>query len=176
MTIKPQNHKYYEFEVTLLGTETKVYRKFLLHKYSNFSALHSAIQDSCGWENRHLYNFSFEKMNGETINLKDYKDKVLLIVNTASKCGFTNQYSGLEKLYKKYKDEVLVIISVPSNDFLNQEPGSDKDIQEFCKINYGVSFPVTKKQKVKGQEVTFKCEKYYLIDEKYYSELKKYLD
>lgn len=99
-----------------------------------------------------VYDFSFEKLNGETINLKDYKDKVLLIVNTASKCGFTNQYSGLEKLYKKYKDQGLVIIAVPSNDFLNQEPGSDKDIQEFCKINYGVSFLVTKKQRVKGQE------------------------
>jgi len=98
------------------------------------------------------YDFSFEDSKNNKIALKDYKDKVVMIVNTASKCGFTNQYADLEKLYKKYKDKGLVIIAVPSNDFANQEPGSNKDIQEFCKINYGVTFPVVKKVPVKGND------------------------
>ena len=96
------------------------------------------------------YDFSFETLGGEPMPLSQYKGKVLLIVNTASHCGFTPQYEGLEKLYQKYKDRGLVVIGVPSNDFGAQEPGSATEIQQFCKLNYGVTFPLTSKQVVSG--------------------------
>lgn len=88
--------------------------------------------------------------SGDTIELSSYKDKVILIVNTASKCGFTGQYEGLEKLYQDYKDRGLMIIGVPSNDFGSQEPGTDEEIADFCQTNYGVSFPMTTKYPVSG--------------------------
>lgn len=91
-------------------------------------------------------------MSKEPIRLADYSGKVVMIVNTASKCGFTGQYEGLEALYQRYKDQGFVIIGVPSNDFGGQEPGSDEDIAGFCKINYGVSFPMTSKYHVRGDQ------------------------
>lgn len=100
-----------------------------------------------------VYEYSFPPLTGNTpINLSDYKGKVLLIVNTASKCGFTGQYKGLEKLYTDYKGEGLVIIGIPSNDFGGQEPGSEKEIAQFCEMNYGVSFPMAAKQVVSGDD------------------------
>lgn len=97
------------------------------------------------------YSFTFEPlMDEELIKLEDYKGQVMMIVNTASKCGFTDQYEGLETLYNQYKDQGFVIIGVPSNDFGNQEPGTHEEIAQFCKINYGVSFPITAKYSVKG--------------------------
>jgi glutathione peroxidase len=96
------------------------------------------------------YDFSFRQNDGKNLKLSDFKDKVILIVNTASKCGFTGQYQGLENLYKKYQNQGLVIIAVPSNDFGSQEPGNDQEIQQFCQINYGVSFPVVSKEVVSG--------------------------
>jgi glutathione peroxidase len=98
-----------------------------------------------------VHNFSFTQPNGESLKLSSFKDKVLLIVNTASECGFTKQYAGLEALYQKYKDQGLVVLGVPSNDFGGQEPGSDAQIQEFCQVNFGVTFPIVKKEKVKGK-------------------------
>ena len=99
-----------------------------------------------------VYGFTFKTLIGEKpLPLADYKGKVLLIVNTASKCGFTPQYAGLEKLYTTYKDKGLVIIGVPSNDFGAQEPGSSEEIAHFCKLNYGVSFPVASKEIVSGE-------------------------
>lgn len=99
-----------------------------------------------------VYEFNFTNItNQEKIPLSQFKGKVILIVNTASKCGFTKQYNGLEKLYKEYKDKGLVIIGVPSNDFGGQEPGEDTEIVEFCKINYGVSFTMTHKEIVSGK-------------------------
>ena len=99
-----------------------------------------------------IYDFSFDPLRGKTpIMLSDYKGKVLLIVNTASKCGLTGQYEGLETLYQTYKDKGLVVMGVPSNDFANQEPGKNEEIAEFCKLNYGVSFPMTSKYSVKGK-------------------------
>ncbi len=98
------------------------------------------------------YNFYFTKADGQKISLKEFKNKVLLIVNTASKCGFTKQYEDLENLYKKYKNQGLEIIAVPSTDFGNQEFGSDEEIQKFCKLNYGVSFLVVKKEIVSGNK------------------------
>lgn len=98
------------------------------------------------------YDFSFKQANGEEFPLSQFKGQVLLIVNTASKCGFTPQYAGLEKLYQNYKDKGLVVIGVPSNDFGKQEPLSNEKIQSFCSINYGVTFPVVQKEKVRGKE------------------------
>jgi glutathione peroxidase len=97
------------------------------------------------------YDYSFTTLIGEEpLPLSQFKGKVLLIVNTASKCGFTKQYEGLEALYEKYKDKGLVIIGVPSNDFGKQEPGTSEEIASFCKLNYGVTFPMTSKQVVSG--------------------------
>lgn len=97
------------------------------------------------------YDFTFRKLREEgTLPLKQFEGKVLLIVNTASHCGFTPQYEGLEKLYKAYKDKGLVVIGVPSNDFGAQEPGTGEEIATFCKINYGVTFPMAEKEVVSG--------------------------
>jgi glutathione peroxidase len=101
---------------------------------------------------QNVYGFTFKTLIGEKpLPLAGYKGKVLLIVNTASNCGFTPQYEGLEKLYNTYKDKGLVIIGVPSNDFGAQEPGSSDEIAHFCKLNYGVSFPMTSKEVVSGK-------------------------
>lgn len=97
-----------------------------------------------------IYDFDVTTITGETISMTKYKDKVLLIVNVASKCGFTPQYEGLEALYKKYKDQGLVILGFPSNQFSNQEPGNNEEIQQFCTLNYGVSFDMFSKIDVNG--------------------------
>lgn len=89
---------------------------------------------------------------GEPVNLGDYRGKVLLVVNTASKCGFTRQYAGLEELYQRFRDRGLVVIGFPSNDFGNQEPGTAEEIQTFCSRNFGVSFPMMAKVHTKGPE------------------------
>lgn len=100
---------------------------------------------------KNAYDFSFKTLMGEEpMPLKQFEGKVILIVNTASNCGFTGQYKGLEQLYNTYKDKGLVVIGVPSNDFGKQEPGSNNEIANFCKVNYGVSFPMTSKEVVSG--------------------------
>jgi len=99
------------------------------------------------------YEFSFISVNGnDELRLLDFKGKVILVVNTASKCGFTSQYADLEKLYKEYKDQGLVIIGVPSNDFGSQEPGTNEEIATFCQLNYGVTFLMTQKETVSGEK------------------------
>lgn len=97
-----------------------------------------------------IYQFSFKTNNGEDISLEQYQDKVLLIVNTASKCGFTPQYEGLEALHKQYGEQGLVILGFPCDQFGHQEPGSDDDIASFCQLNYGVSFTLSTKIEVNG--------------------------
>ncbi|MDF2945611.1 MAG: bsaA [Bacillales bacterium] len=99
-----------------------------------------------------VYNFKVRKINGEEITLESYKGKVLLIVNTASKCGFTHQYEGLEDIYKKYKSKGLEILAFPSNQFAEQEPGTNDEIQDFCKLNYGVTFQLFDKTNVRGED------------------------
>ena len=96
------------------------------------------------------YQFSFTDLNDEIINLSDYQGKVILIVNTASKCGFTPQYKSLEDLYLKYKNRGLIILAVPSNDFANQEFNNNQQIKEFTAENYNISFPISCAEKVKG--------------------------
>lgn len=99
-----------------------------------------------------IYDFSAEKLEGGTQALSDYAGKVVLIVNTASKCGFTPQFEGLEKVYEKYKDQGFVVLGFPCNQFASQDPGSNTDIGEFCQRNYGVSFPMFAKIDVNGSE------------------------
>ncbi|MFU8928112.1 glutathione peroxidase [Acinetobacter puyangensis] len=99
-----------------------------------------------------IYQFEAERLEGGEQSLQDYKDKVILIVNTASKCGFTPQFTGLEKLYTKYQDQGFVILGFPCNQFGGQDPGSNEEIGQFCQRNYGVSFPMFAKVDVKGSE------------------------
>lgn len=99
-----------------------------------------------------IYKYKVDGLTGSTINFNDFKGKKILIVNTASKCGNTPQYEGLEQLYQKYKGK-LVIIGFPANNFMGQEPGSNEDIAAFCKKNYGVTFPMASKISVKGNDV-----------------------
>ncbi len=98
-----------------------------------------------------IYDLSVPTASGEEQPLADYRGKVLLIVNTASKCGFTPQYEGLQRLYDDYHDQGLVVLALPCNQFGKQEPGSNAEIQEFCEINYGLSFPVMGKIDVNGR-------------------------
>lgn len=99
-----------------------------------------------------IYDFKVPGLEGSEINFSDYKGKKILIVNTASKCGYTPQYEALEKLNKQYKDK-LVIIGFPANNFGGQEPGTNGDIKEFCKRNYGVTFLMAEKVSVKGDDI-----------------------
>lgn len=101
----------------------------------------------------HLYDIEVENMKGEKKTLREYQGKVLIIVNTASKCGYTPQFDGLEKLYVKYKEQGLEILGFPCNQFLKQDPGSNEDILSFCQLNYGVSFEMFKKVFVKGKDI-----------------------
>ena len=100
-----------------------------------------------------IYSISVIDISGNNRTLSEYAGKVLLIVNVASKCGFTSQYSGLQELNEKFLSKGLIICGFPSNDFANQELGSEQDIQEFCSLNFGVSFPMFSKVKVKGKEI-----------------------
>ena len=99
-----------------------------------------------------FYDIEAKTITGETVKMEQYKSKVLLIVNTASKCGFTGQYDGLQKLYETYQDRGFIILGFPSNDFMGQEPGTNEEIQSFCKLNYGVTFPMFDKVAVKGKD------------------------
>lgn len=100
--------------------------------------------------NTQFYKFEAKSLQGKDIKMEAYKGKTVLVVNTASKCGLTPQFEGLEALYKKYKDKDLVILGFPCNQFANQEPGDEKSISEGCMINYGVSFPMFSKIDVNG--------------------------
>lgn len=111
-----------------------------------------------------IYDFEARNMDDELKSLGDYKGKVMLIVNTASKCGFTPQFKGLEALYQKYKEQGLEIIGFPCNQFKEQDPGTNEEIKSFCEINYGVTFEVFQKIDVKGDNIDPIYE--YLINEK----------
>ena len=98
-----------------------------------------------------IYDYKALNNKGVEVDFKQYEGKVLLIVNTASKCGFTPQYDGLEALYQKYKDRGLVVIGFPCDQFAHQEPGTDAEIAEFCRLNHGVTFPLMSKIDVNGE-------------------------
>jgi glutathione peroxidase len=101
-----------------------------------------------------VYDFTLSSIDGAATPLSSFKGKVVLLVNVASKCGFTPQYAGLEKLYETYKDKGFVIVGVPANNFGSQEPGSDAEIKTFCSRNYNVTFPMMSKLSVKGSDTT----------------------
>ncbi|MCD6012136.1 MAG: glutathione peroxidase [Flavipsychrobacter sp.] len=115
-----------------------------------------------------IYDFKVEGLRGETIDFAKFKGKKIMIVNTASECGYTPQYADLQATYEKYKDK-LVIVGFPANDFGKQEPGSNQEIEAFCKKNYGVTFPMAAKITVKGDE---KAPIYVWLTEQKYNKLK----
>jgi glutathione peroxidase len=96
------------------------------------------------------YDFKFKGINGDEINLENYKDKIIIVVNVASRCGFTNQYEGLQNLWDEYKEKNVVVIGIPTNNF-RQEPGSNNEIKEFCETNFGINFPLSEKIDVIGK-------------------------
>jgi glutathione peroxidase len=97
-----------------------------------------------------FFDFKIDSINGDELNLSIFKDKTILLVNVASKCGFTKQYDDLQKLYDDYKEKGLIVIGIPSNQFGGQEPGTETEIKNFCEINFNINFPMTSKYEVKG--------------------------
>lgn len=104
-------------------------------------------------EAKSIYDYEVNTISGKAQKLSEYKGKLVLIVNTASKCGFTKQYDDLQDIYKTYGDQGLVILGFPANNFMNQEPGTNEEIGEFCRLNYGVSFPMFEKISVRGKNI-----------------------
>lgn len=100
---------------------------------------------------QNVYSFNVNKIDGSQASLNDYKGQVMLVVNVASKCGLTPQYDGLEKLFESYQSKGLTVLGFPANEFLAQEPGTNSEIQEFCRMNYGIKFPMFEKIVVKGE-------------------------
>ncbi len=101
-----------------------------------------------------LYDFTMRSIDGQNVSLKSFKGKVVMVVNVASRCGYTPQYAGLEALYEKYKDRGFVIVGVPANNFAQQEPGTNEEIKKFCSTKYNVTFPMMSKVSVKGDDKT----------------------
>ncbi len=98
-----------------------------------------------------FFDFSIKSIDGDIIKFSDYKGKAILLVNVASNCGFTKQYNDLQNLWDKYKNQGLIVLGVPSNQFGNQEPGTNDEIKKFCKVNFNINFPITDKIEVKGK-------------------------
>jgi glutathione peroxidase len=105
-------------------------------------------------EPKSIYEFTMNSIDGQPVSLKSFHGKVVLLVNVASKCGFTPQYSALEALYEKYKSRGLVIVGIPANNFMSQEPGTNEEIKKFCSTKYNVTFPMMAKVSVKGDDQT----------------------
>ena len=110
----------------------------------------SFIKNSTAEYKKVFYDFSIDSVNKESIKLSLYKNKTILLVNVASKCGFTKQYTHLQKLYDEYKDKNFLVIAIPSNQFGGQEPGSNEEIKDFCETNFNITFPIMNKYDVKG--------------------------
>ena len=98
------------------------------------------------------YEFNFNALDGSSLSLAEYKNKIIVVINVASQCGFTSQYEDMQKIWEKYKDKGFVMIGIPSNDFGGQEPGSNSEIKNFCEAKFGITFPMTEKVTVKGSE------------------------
>lgn len=112
----------------------------------------SNVGNPINTKNKMIYNFTVEDSKGQAVSLSDYKGKTLLIVNVASKCGYTKQYAPLEAMYQRLKEKGFVILGFPCNQFAGQEPGTNEEIQAFCQLNYGVQFPVFAKLNVNGSD------------------------
>ena len=137
----------------LLGIKNKSFLTLLSSKKEIMKIFLLALILSVSLEGPAIYDFKVPGLDGTPIDFSAYKGKKIMIVNTASKCGNTPQYAELEKLYEKYKNK-LVIVGFPANNFGEQEPGSNTEIQEFCKKNYGVTFPMAEKVSVRGDDTT----------------------
>ncbi len=111
-----------------------------------FSFFNKAMSDN----SKTLFDFKINSLNGGELDLSSFKGKTILLVNVASKCGFTNQYDDLQNLYDNFKDKGLIVIGIPTNQFGGQEPGSEKEIKNFCETNFNITFPMTSKYEVKG--------------------------
>ena len=98
------------------------------------------------------YNFNFNDLDGSHLSLSEYKNKVIIVVNVASKCGFTKQYDDMQKIWEKYQARGIIMLGVPSNDFGNQEPGNSQEIKNFCEAKFGITFPMTEKVSVRGED------------------------
>ena len=98
-----------------------------------------------------VYDFSFKDLDGSNLNLSEYKNKVIIIINVASQCGFTKQYEDMQKVWDKYQEKGVIMLGIPSNDFGNQEPGTNNEIKNFCEAKFGITFPITEKVTVKGE-------------------------
>ena len=119
--------------------------------YKFFTIILLTITLNAGDTMKHFYDFTAKDITGKEVSMSKYKGNVVLIVNVASKCGYTPQYEGLEKLYKTYKIQGFEILGFPCNQFRGQEPGTAKEIQNFCKVNFGVTFPLFSKIDVNGE-------------------------
>ena len=119
--------------------------KYLLIIMTLFSTVVTANYDKLA------YDFNFNDLDGSNLSLSEYKNKVIIVVNVASQCGFTSQYEDMQKVWETYQDKGLIILGVPSNDFGNQEPGNSKEIKNFCEAKFGITFPMTEKVPVKGE-------------------------
>ena len=111
-----------------------------------FSFFNKTMSDN----SKTLFDFKINSINGGELDLSSFKGKTILLVNVASKCGFTNQYNDLQNLYDNFKDKGLIVIGIPTNQFGGQEPGSEKEIKNFCETNFNITFPMTSKYEVKG--------------------------
>ena len=125
----------------------KLFRSLLLIFFMSLFSTHVM-----GNYDKLAYDFNFKDLDGSTLELSDYKDKIIVVVNVASKCGFTNQYEDMQKVWDKYQEKGLIMLGIPSNDFGNQEPGNNADIKNFCEAKFGINFPMTEKVKVKGED------------------------
>ena len=113
-----------------------------------FSFLNKSLSDNT----KNFFDFKINSIDGNEINLSAYKGKTILVVNVASKCGFTKQYDDLQKLYELYNEKDFIVLGIPSNQFGGQEPSSEKEIKDFCETNFNISFPMTSKYNVKGDD------------------------
>jgi glutathione peroxidase len=125
-----------------------------MRKLALFSLLIALAATAFAANPKSIYDFTLKSIDGQPTPLSGYHGKVVLLVNVASRCGFTPQYTALEALYEKYKDKGLVIVGVPANNFMGQEPGTDEEIKTFCTKKYNVSFPMMSKLSVKGDDKT----------------------
>jgi glutathione peroxidase len=131
----------------------QIRRNFPVRKVFLVFAL-SVVAAILGAQAHSIYDFTMKSIDGQPVSLKSYNGKVVMLVNVASKCGFTPQYAGLESLYEKYKDRGFVIVGVPANNFAQQEPGTDEEIKKFCSNKYNVTFPMMSKVSVLGDDET----------------------
>ena len=127
-----------------------MFKKYALIVYI-ISIMFSFFGEAIAKYDKLFFDLSIKGLNNEIINLNQFKGKTVLLVNVASKCGFTKQYTGLQTLYENYKDKNFLVIGVPSNQFGGQEPGSNKEIKDFCETNFNITFPITDKVDVKGK-------------------------